>query len=128
MAWIISRTYGPHEPVLARRVWVAVMAAGAVLAVAAAVMLVAGHDPDRLYLSKRGYRRGGYGVLVPALFTYAVYFLINGLTLVGLRRLRPRDLAAAYAAANAVALLVAVPAAVGPWLTNSEPRFAATTR
>src|SRR5687767_1412087 len=125
MAWIISRTYGPHEPVLARRVWVAVMAAGAALAVAAAVMLVAGHDPDRLYLSRRWYRRGGYLVLVPALSAYALYFLINALALSGLRRPRPRDLAAAYAGANAIALLLfAVPAAAGPWLTDSEPRFA----
>src|SRR5687767_4829053 len=123
MTWVISRTYGPHEPVFARRMWVAVMVAGAVLTVAAAVMLVAGHDPDRLYLSK-----GGYLALVPALFAYAVYFLINALTLIGLRRTRPRDLAAAYAGVNAVALLLAVPTAVGPWLTGSEPAFAGTIR
>ena len=126
----VSHTIGPDEPALARRVWVAVMAVGAVLAVAAAAALVVTHDPDRLVLkAKEGgrYRPAGYAILTLDLFCCSVYLLVNALALLGLARVRPRDLAAAYAAANAMALLFAVPWAVGPWLVGAE-RYGASQR
>ena len=128
--WTISRTYGPDEPTLARRAWVAVMAAGAVLAVAAAVVLVVTHDPDQLVLKAKeggGYRRAGYTILLLELFCCSLYLLVSALALLGLARVRPRDLAAAYAAANAIALVFVVPWAVGPWLVGAE-RYGAGQR
>ena len=97
-----SRTSGPRDPALARRLFVAVLAAGAALAVVAAVALVADHDPDRLVLRKHGSKRGGYLILLPELLACAAYFALNGFALVAFVRTRSRDIAPAFAVANVI--------------------------
>lgn len=115
-----SRTYGPRDPSLARAVFVAVLAAGAVLAVVAAVALVVGHDPDRLVPTKHGSERGGYLILFPELFACAAYFALSGLALVAYVRTRSRDVAAAFAVANVIFAPFVAAWAAGPWLAGAD--------
>jgi hypothetical protein len=111
-----------EAPSVARRLLLAVIFVGLVGVIVAAAVLVANHNPDRLYLSRRGYHRGGYLILFTTLLAAGVYALVSvvALTLVAFFRSDAPTVAAGYALANALALPFAAVKALGPWLAGGE--------
>ena len=104
---------------LARRLLLAVIILGLILVVVAAVMLVANHDPERLYVTKRGrYRPGGYSVLFPQLCAATLYAFVSALALATFFRSAAPAVAAAYALVNALALPFVALTVLGPWLAG----------